>query len=110
MSPNLHFNLQIEMPKKCELRSEMGLLNTLLQIGTPGHEATLDMPSVSSGSTEASSTNAREKDDHLSKLEDECFEALKEAVTREHPDLKSCFSALPSECYQGSMGSSVEFV
>ena len=79
----------------------MGLLNTLLQIGTPGHEATLDMPSVSSGSTEASSTNAREKDDHLSKLEDECFEALKEAVTREHPDLKSCFSALPSECYQG---------
>ena len=26
--PNLHFNLQMEMPK-CKLRSEMGLLNTL---------------------------------------------------------------------------------
>ena len=69
-------------------------------IGTLGHEATLDMPSVSSGSTEASSTNAREKEDQLARLEDECFEALKEAVTREYPDLKSCFSALPSECYQ----------
>ena len=45
--------------------------------------------------------NAREKEDQLARLEDECFEALKEAVTREYPDLKSCFSALPSECYQG---------
>ena len=73
-------------------------------IGTLGHEATLDIPSssASSGTNEASSTtNAREKEDQLARLEDECFEALKEAVTREYPDLKSCFSALPSECYQG---------
>ena len=103
-------------------------------IGTHGHEATLDIPSVASGSTVANSTNAREKEDQLAKLEEECFEvslhltitrtkvmyytvvatprlntkpflhisikALKEAVTREYPDLKSCFSALPSECYE----------
>ena len=70
-------------------------------IGTVGHEATLDIASsASSGSSEESSSNARERDDQLARLEDECFEALKEAVVREYPDLKSCFSALPSECYQ----------
>ena len=34
MSPNLHFNLQIKMPKR-ESRSEMGLLNTLSRLPPP---------------------------------------------------------------------------
>ena len=71
-----------------------------LLIGMTGHEITLDIPSLLSKSGDTISTNAREKEDRLARLEEECFEALKEAIMHTFSDLKSCFSALPSECYQ----------
>ena len=40
------------------------------------------------------------EDVELRRLEEECFERLKVAVLEANPQLKSCFAALPAECFQ----------
>jgi hypothetical protein len=41
-----------------------------------------------------------EKDEELKRLEEDCLEALKAVILSEFPSLKSCYTALPVECFQ----------
>ncbi len=69
-------------------------------LGGPQHQLLLEMvPVKGKKSSLLPATGDHAQGDELQKMEDECFSELKSAVTEVFPDLKSCFSALPVECY-----------
>eukprot|EP00096_Caligus_rogercresseyi_P008925 TRINITY_DN2925_c0_g1_i1.p1 TRINITY_DN2925_c0_g1~~TRINITY_DN2925_c0_g1_i1.p1 ORF type:complete len:454 (-),score=102.15 TRINITY_DN2925_c0_g1_i1:268-1629(-) len=67
----------------------------------------IDMaPSKAGGTSHASSSsvttqNESEGDSEFFKrLEDDCFDALREFISKEHPELNNCYAALPVDCYR----------
>uniref|UniRef100_A0A0K2SVZ2 RecQ-like DNA helicase BLM n=1 Tax=Lepeophtheirus salmonis TaxID=72036 RepID=A0A0K2SVZ2_LEPSM len=41
-----------------------------------------------------------ESDECLKKLEEDCFDALRDFIAIEHPELNNCYAALPVDCYR----------
>ena len=67
-------------------------------ISNGGQKIELDVPAPKTLQMDRQETE--EEDDQLKKLEEDCFDSLKDAISRTFPDLKSCFAALPAECFQ----------
>lgn len=99
MQKVLYENLQINREGMASAYVKPGPKIQLLKSGQMKIEIDVQNARKRSVFTNNSVDNV-ETDETLKQIEEACFEELKRQIMLYFPDLKSCFSALPSECYQ----------